>query len=94
MKGAYGLAGVYFGSAIDAKKQPVRFFAITTKWRKDFISNVVNGKNGKYRILWSKQLGARNGEDSGKARLQISGIIFGFFLIYSVSKPLMVNNLK
>ena len=48
--GEYGLAGIYFGVALD-RRQQVALFAITGKWRSEFISKNIKEETGDYRIL-------------------------------------------
>jgi hypothetical protein len=76
---AYGLAGIYFGQKYGKYSlQRFAFFAITGKWRKDFISKIVNGKNGNYRTLWANpKLLHRTG--SGSLRMKTPWIIW-FYL--------------
>ena len=74
---AYGLAGIYFGQKYD--KQRFAFFAITGKWRKDFISKIVNGKKGNYRTLWANpKIQHRKG--SGSLRMKTPCMIW-YYLI-------------
>ena len=46
--GEYGLAGIAFGMA-----EKVALFAITGKWRSNFISKIIKGEAGNYRTLWA-----------------------------------------
>ena len=64
--GAYGLAGIYFGQKHDKR---VAFFAITGKWREDFIYKVIQAKNGDYRILWENSQNPRR-KGSGSPRMK------------------------
>ena len=74
---AYGLAGIYFGQKYGKYniRQRFAFFAITGKWRKDFISKIVNGKSGNYRILWINP-NIRHRKGSGSLRMQTPCIIW------------------
>ena len=76
--GEYGLAGIAFGYARD-EGQKVVFFAITGKWRSDFISKIIKGEAGKYRTLW-KNPSINQRKESGSPRMNTSCIIwFHFF---------------
>ena len=74
---AYGLAGIYFGQKYGKYdiRQRFAFFAITGKWRKDFISKIVNGENGNYQTLWANP-NIRHRKGSGSLRMQTPCIIW------------------
>ena len=89
---AYGLAGIYFGQKYGKyNRQRFAFFAITGKWRKDFISKIVNGESGNYRILWiNPNILHRKG--SGSLRVQTPCIIW-FYLFCLVVKIVPTDKL-
>ena len=91
-KGAYGLAGLFFGNAVDSHGHLVTFFAITSKWKRNFISKAVSGMEGQYKVLWKKHWEGRNYENSGNTRLCVSVISFELLLIHSLMKLLIINN--
>ena len=84
--GEYGLAGIYFGIALD-KGQKVALFAITGKWRSDFISKIIKGEAGHYRTLW-KNPSINHRKESGSPRMNTSCIIwfYLFFLVWILLK--------
>ena len=73
---AYGLAGIYFGQKYGKYSiQRFAFFAITGKWRKDFISKVINQERGNYRILWANPK-ILHRKDSGSPRMKTPCMIW------------------
>ena len=75
--GEYGLAGIAFGMA-----EKVALFAITGKWRSNFISKIIKGETGNYRTLW-KNPSINHRKESGSPRMNTSCIIW-FYLFFTI----------
>ena len=76
---------------LDQQEQRISFFALTEKWRLNFISKVLKNEPGGYRVLWPRPDSNARKENCGNPSVKISCMILSYFT-YLVCKLFWLIN--
>ena len=76
---------------LDREGQKISLFAITGKWRENFISKVMKNEEGGYRLLWPRPDSNARKENCGNPSVKISCMILSY-LTYLVCKLFWLIN--